>query len=107
MQLANLNDFPSASDSGQSRKLDLWLHGLPSPVEPVRLLGGSHRGQHVPLDPLVGEWLAQLMFVGFSLSQATLQRMYVLHVFVLTSVVTGLVTLHLAVVWMQGIAEPH
>jgi quinol-cytochrome oxidoreductase complex cytochrome b subunit len=57
--------------------------------------------------PLIGEWLAQLMFGGFSLSQATLQRMYIIHVFFLPFVVTALVAIHLAIVWMQGIAEPH
>jgi len=57
--------------------------------------------------PLIGEWVAQLMFGGFSLGQATLQRMYILHVFLLPFVVTAVIGLHLALVWMQGIAEPH
>ncbi|MFC4988170.1 MULTISPECIES: cytochrome b [Saliphagus] len=57
--------------------------------------------------PVVGEWGAQLIFGGFSLSQSTLQRMYILHVFVLPFVVTGLIVLHIGIVWMQGIAEPH
>ena len=57
--------------------------------------------------PLVGEWVAQLLFGGFSLSQATLQRMYILHVFLLPFVVTTLVAVHIGIVWMQGIAEPH
>ena len=57
--------------------------------------------------PLLGEWVAQLMFGGFSLGQATLQRMYILHVFVLPFVVTTVIAIHLALVWMQGIAEPH
>ncbi len=33
--------------------------------------------------PLIGEWIAQLLFGGFTLSQSTLQRMYILHVFLL------------------------
>ncbi|WP_276252932.1 cytochrome b [Halomontanus rarus] len=57
--------------------------------------------------PLVGEWAAQMIFGGFSLGQPTLQRMYILHVFVLPFVVTALIALHIGIVWMQGIAEPH
>jgi quinol-cytochrome oxidoreductase complex cytochrome b subunit len=57
--------------------------------------------------PLIGEWVAQLMFGGFTLSQATLQRMYILHVFLLPFVVTTLIAIHIGIVWVQGIAEPH
>ena len=57
--------------------------------------------------PLIGEWVAQLLFGGFSLSQATLQRMYILHVFILPFVVTGVIAVHIGIVWMQGIAEAH
>jgi quinol-cytochrome oxidoreductase complex cytochrome b subunit len=57
--------------------------------------------------PLVGEWVAQLLFGGFTLSQATLQRMYILHVFLLPFVVTTLIAIHIGIVWVQGIAEPH
>ena len=57
--------------------------------------------------PLIGEWTAQLIFGGFSLGQPTLQRMYILHVFILPFVVTALIILHIGIVWMQGIAEPH
>jgi cytochrome b6 len=57
--------------------------------------------------PLIGEWVAQLLFGGFTLSQATVQRMYILHVFVLPFVTTGLIAVHIGIVWMQGIAEPH
>ncbi|MGM0592022.1 MAG: cytochrome b [Halobacteriota archaeon] len=57
--------------------------------------------------PLAGEWVAQLLFGGFTLSQATLQRMYILHVFVLPFVVTTIIAIHIGIVWMQGIAEPH
>src|SRR6056297_3977404 len=57
--------------------------------------------------PLIGEWVAQLMFGGFTLGQATLQRMYILHVFFLPFVVTTLIAVHIAIVWIQGIAEPH
>jgi len=57
--------------------------------------------------PLAGEWAAQLLFGGFSLSQATLQRMYIIHVFLLPFVVTTLIAIHIGIVWVQGIAEPH
>jgi cytochrome b6 len=57
--------------------------------------------------PLIGEWVANLLFGGFSLSQSTLQRMYILHVFLLPFVVTTLIAVHIGIVWMQGIAEPH
>ncbi|PSQ42839.1 cytochrome B6 [Halobacteriales archaeon SW_7_68_16] len=57
--------------------------------------------------PLVGEWVAQLVFGGFKPDAATLQRMYILHVFFLPFVVTTLIAIHIGIVWMQGIAEPH
>jgi quinol-cytochrome oxidoreductase complex cytochrome b subunit len=48
-----------------------------------------------------------LLFGGFTLSQSTVQRMYVLHVFFLPFIVTGVIAVHIGIVWMQGIAEPH
>jgi len=57
--------------------------------------------------PMIGEWAAQLIWGGFSLSQATLQRMYIIHVFLLPFVVTALIAVHIGIVWIQGIAEPH
>ncbi|MFB6119543.1 MAG: cytochrome bc complex cytochrome b subunit [Halobacteriaceae archaeon] len=57
--------------------------------------------------PLAGEWIAQLVFGGFSPGAATLRRMYILHVFLLPFVVTTLIAVHIGIVWMQGIAEPH
>ena len=57
--------------------------------------------------PVIGEWVAQLVFGGFSLGAPTLQRMYILHVFLLPFVVTTLIAIHIAIVWIQGIAEPH
>ncbi len=57
--------------------------------------------------PLAGEWAAQLIWGGFSLGQPTLQRMYIIHVFLLPFVVTALIAVHVGIVWMQGIAEPH
>jgi len=57
--------------------------------------------------PIIGEWAAQLLFGGFSPGAPTLMRMYILHVFVLPFVVTALIAIHVGIVWMQGIAEPH
>jgi len=57
--------------------------------------------------PIVGEWAAQLLFGGFTLGEATIVRMYILHVFILPFVVTALIALHIGIVWVQGIAEPH
>ena len=57
--------------------------------------------------PLVGEWVAQLLFGGFTPGAATLQRMYIIHVFLLPFVVTTLIAVHIGIVWVQGIAEPH
>lgn len=57
--------------------------------------------------PIIGDWIAQLVFGGFGLSASTIQRMYILHVFLLPFVVTALIALHIGIVWMQGIAEPH
>jgi len=57
--------------------------------------------------PLVGEYVAQLLFGGFTPGQSTLVRMYILHVFLLPFVVTTLIAVHIGIVWMQGIAEPH
>ncbi|ERH01571.1 MAG: cytochrome b subunit of the bc complex [Halonotius sp. J07HN6] len=57
--------------------------------------------------PIVGEWGAQMLFGGFSLGQPTIIRMYILHVFILPFVVTSLIALHVGIVWVQGIAEPH
>jgi quinol-cytochrome oxidoreductase complex cytochrome b subunit len=57
--------------------------------------------------PIIGEWAAQLIWGGFSLGQPTLQRMYIIHVFLLPFVMTALIAIHIGIVWMQGIAEPH
>jgi quinol-cytochrome oxidoreductase complex cytochrome b subunit len=57
--------------------------------------------------PVIGNWLAGMLFGGLELSQATVTRMYVLHIFLLPAVAFGLMILHMTLVWMQGIAEPH
>jgi quinol-cytochrome oxidoreductase complex cytochrome b subunit len=57
--------------------------------------------------PAIGSWVATAMFAGTSLSGQTVTRMYFLHVFILPVVVTALILVHLFIVWVQGIAEPH
>lgn len=55
----------------------------------------------------LNEWIAGFMFGGTSLGQATLTRMYIYHVFLLPLLIMGTIGLHIAIVWIQGIAEPH
>jgi cytochrome b6 len=57
--------------------------------------------------PAVGQWVAGLMFGGFELGQATVTRMYILHVFILPIITYLTIGLHIFLVWIQGIAEPH
>ena len=44
---------------------------------------------------------------GTTLTYQTVTRMYFLHVFILPVIVTTLIIIHLFIVWVQGIAEPH
>ncbi|MGQ0536854.1 MAG: cytochrome b [Methanobacteriota archaeon] len=57
--------------------------------------------------PFLGQWAAGLVFGGTSMTQATLVRMYVYHVVLLPLLIVGAIGLHLFIVWIQGIAEPH
>ena len=57
--------------------------------------------------PLIGKNIATLLFGGSSLSHRTVTRMYFIHVFILPVIVTTLIIIHLFIVWVQGIAEPH
>jgi cytochrome b6 len=57
--------------------------------------------------PMLGTWLQGFLFGGSILSQATLTRMYVLHIFLFPAVAFGLMIVHMLIVWLQGIAEPH
>ena len=57
--------------------------------------------------PAMGPPMAQLVFGGTQLTGATVLRMYWLHVFVLPAVGIALMVLHMALVWIQGEAEPH
>ncbi len=57
--------------------------------------------------PVIGEILGNMVFGGPELSGATIIRMYYLHVFILPLVGGALMVLHMGIVWMQGVAEPH
>lgn len=59
-----------------------------------------------PPAPL-GQWVASLMFGGATLGQATLTRMYILHVFILPIITFLVIVVHIMLVWIQGITEPH
>jgi hypothetical protein len=57
--------------------------------------------------PLAGDWFAELVFGGIQLGAATLTRMYFVHILLLPIVTIGLMVVHLIVVYIQGLAEPH
>lgn len=56
---------------------------------------------------IFGRIVAALLFAEEYGSQQTLTRMYFLHVVLLPVVAAALIGLHIALVWIQGIAEPH
>ena len=57
--------------------------------------------------PIMGDIIGNMLFGGPELSGATIIRMYYLHVFVLPLIGGALMVLHMGIVWMQGVAEPH
>ncbi|MEM3086146.1 MAG: cytochrome b N-terminal domain-containing protein [Halobacteria archaeon] len=57
--------------------------------------------------PVMGPLAAQMVFGGVALSGATITRMYWFHIFILPAVGTVLMLLHMLIVWIQGVAEPH
>lgn len=55
----------------------------------------------------LGRLLGSFVF-GFEYgSQQTLSRMYLLHVVLLPIITFAIIALHILIVWIQGIAEPH
>ena len=60
-----------------------------------------------PGPPAIGEFLTQLVFGETDPTGFYIIRMYWLHVFVLPMVGTLLMIVHMALVWIQGVAEPH
>lgn len=57
--------------------------------------------------PVLGEVLAKMMFSGTDINAGLIPRMYVMHVWILPFVLFGLMVLHMFIVWLQGMAEPH
>ncbi len=57
--------------------------------------------------PIIGDATADIMFGGLALGANTVLRMYWLHIFILPLVGIGMMILHMSIVWIQGIAEPH
>jgi cytochrome b6 len=57
--------------------------------------------------PVVGPTTAGLIFGGTNINSNLIPRMYVLHVWILPFVLFGLMVLHMFIVWLQGMAEPH
>jgi len=57
--------------------------------------------------PAMGPLMAQIVFGGTQLTGDTVTRMYWLHIFVLPLIGTILIIIHMALVWIQGEAEPH
>ncbi|MEK6985520.1 MAG: cytochrome bc complex cytochrome b subunit [Candidatus Thermoplasmatota archaeon] len=57
--------------------------------------------------PGIGETLAKIMFSGTDINAGLIPRMYILHVWILPFILFGLMVLHMFIVWLQGMAEPH
>jgi quinol-cytochrome oxidoreductase complex cytochrome b subunit len=57
--------------------------------------------------PIVGELAANIVFGGTALSGSTVTRMYYLHVYILPLMGGALMILHMVIVYIQGLAEPH
>lgn len=58
--------------------------------------------------PYLGDFQAQLVFGGTDITVTNyVLRMYWYHVFILPFLVIGLMLVHMALVWIQGVAEPH
>lgn len=56
--------------------------------------------------PVIGEFLGYLLRGGADISQATLSRFFVIHIFLLPLGIIGLVGLHMMLIQMHGISEP-
>jgi quinol---cytochrome-c reductase cytochrome b subunit len=51
--------------------------------------------------PIIGEWLTFVIFGGEVPSNVMISRLYGLHIFVLPTIITVLIALHLAIIWRQ------
>jgi cytochrome b6 len=87
--------------------LGLGYTGYLLPWSQLSYWAGQIGLQMALITPFIGEWAAGLVFGGLALGQATITRMYVLHVFILPIITFAVMVLHILLVWVQGIAEPH
>jgi ubiquinol-cytochrome c reductase cytochrome b subunit len=51
--------------------------------------------------PVIGTWLAFLLFGGEYPAPDILNRLFVIHIFILPALIAGVLTIHLALVWHQ------
>lgn len=51
--------------------------------------------------PLVGSWLASLIFGGEYPAHSIISRLYIIHVLLVPAAIVGLLSVHLAIVWRQ------
>jgi len=51
--------------------------------------------------PLIGSWLASILFGGVVPTDVTIPRMYMAHIFVIPAMLAALVALHLGIIWRQ------
>src|SRR5438094_1825225 len=51
--------------------------------------------------PLVGTWVAFLLFGGEFPSPETIHRLFVAHIFIVPAALAGLIAAHLAIIWRQ------
>jgi cytochrome b6 len=87
--------------------LGLGYSGYLLPWSQLSYWAGQIGLQMALITPFIGEWAAAFMFGGATLGQETLTRMYILHVFILPIITFLVIVVHILLVWIQGITEPH
>ncbi|HVL87388.1 MAG TPA: cytochrome b N-terminal domain-containing protein [Candidatus Thermoplasmatota archaeon] len=88
----------------------LGYTGYLLPWSQLSLWAGTIGLEMSAASPIIGKYLQAILFGGTAFNPALnvpLTRMYVLHIFLLPAAAFGLIVVHLVIVWLQGIAEPH